>query len=401
MFEQKHELSVVTAVLPNSTANRVVESAVAEEGSTALLWKARGTLLHDHWLKRWLPPIGPVKSMLQLLVPQAEVDRLVSTIVEKGKLHHQATGAVFSTPAEHVYLGSEFQAWPSRAVASSSGRGQHAMRENLNVIYAIVAPEASDRVSKAAIKAGAHGPIIYYGEGKGLRDRLGWLRITKEPVKEVLMVITDKADVEEIFDAMAQAGELHLPGRGFMYRLSIDKGMFNLPSRISHHHYAANMQQIIHAIDHLSGHSHWRDQTSFDIGGQGRGAGLDFLKASAVQLDHQICLTAVVKRDDIHDLMTLLLNAGAPGLNVSYARLFSKTEADHIAGARINEEYGMLRCIVDESLGQQLCHAIEANAEGQGLRDICVTVTNVGRVATYVPTTKDYRVSDENMAEAI
>ena len=214
MFSTQHALSVVTAVLPNSTANRVIES-VAEESRTTLHWKARGTLLHDHWLKRWFPPIGPVKSMLQFLVPTADVDPLVSSIVEESKLHQQATGAVFSTPAEHVYLGSDFQQRSAASSGGTTGGKQHAMRDNLNVIYAIVAPEFTERVSKAAINAGGHGPIIYYSEGKGLRDRLGWLRITKEAVKEVLMVIADQADSEEVFDAMAKAGEMHLPRTWF------------------------------------------------------------------------------------------------------------------------------------------------------------------------------------------
>ena len=250
-------------------------------------------------------------------------------------------------------------------------------------IYAILDPKHSDKVSKAAIRAGAHGPIIYFSEGKGLRDRLGWLRITKESNKEVLMVISDNADADEVFAAMAKAGELHLPGRGFMYRLSIDKGMFNLPSRVSHHHYPANMQQIIHAIDHLSGHSHWRDQVAFDVGNQGRGAGIDALNPSATQHTPQVCLTSVVHRDCVRDLMALLMSAGAPGLNVSYARLLASAQGEAIAGARINEEYGLLRCIVDAPLGESLCKAIEDQAESAKLRDICVTVNSVGGVATY------------------
>ena len=144
------------------------------------------------------------------------------------------------------------------------------------------------------------------------------------------------------------------------------------------------MQQIIHAIDHLSGHSHWRDQTAFDIGGQGRGVGLDFLKTPD-KLDDQICLTGVVKRCEVPNLMDLLLDSGAPGINVSYARLLSKTAVSQIAGARISEEYGMLRCIVDEDMGERLCLAIEEHAEQRGLHDICATVNSVGRVATYVP----------------
>ena len=396
MFNTNHQFSTVTAVLPNSTANRVVEAIVAENGASVLIWKARGTLLHDHWLKRFLPPIGPVKTVLQMLVPKHEVDRVISTVVEKGRLHQQATGAVFSTPCDHVYLGSEFHTWPGSETAVVD-RGDHRLSENLSAIHCVVDHQLSDRIAKAAIDAGGHGPIVYYCEGRGLRDRLGWLRITKEHEQEVLMVIADESDADEIFDAMAKAGELHLPGRGIMYRLSIDKGMFNLPSRVYNHHHDANMQQIINAIDHLTGHAHWRDQEVSDVGGEGRSAGLDFLKQQSPALENQVCLSAIVKRDFTYPLIDMMLDAGAPGLNVTYARFAAAEEQCQVAHARINEEYGVLRCIIDEETAERVCRAIEENAENNGIRDLCMLVNPVPRIARYVPGSKDYREAPKHL----
>lgn len=294
MFEVSHPYSTVTAILPDLTADKVAHEVVAADGTSALLWQARGTLLRDNWWDRWVPPVSPGKTVMQMLVPAAEVRRVVGTISDAAKLHQQASGAVFSTPCDHVYLGAGYHAWPQPdsppgAVANTAG-----LREKLSVIFCTVDHERSDRVARGAIDAGAHGPIVYYVEGRGLRDRLGWLRITKNAEKEVLMVIADEADVEEVFDAMAKAGALHLPGRGFMYRLSIDTGLFNLPSRLSHHHYAANMQQIITAIDHLAGHTHWRDQTVFSVGGNGKGIGLQAPVNPDAGTDH-VCITATVR----------------------------------------------------------------------------------------------------------
>jgi nitrogen regulatory protein PII len=392
MFKNDHKLSTVTAVLPTAASRQVADAVTADKGTNALVWQARGTLLHDHWLKRWVPPISPAKSLLQMIVPDSQVDRLVSTVVEHGKLNYQATGAVFSTPCEHVYLGTEFHTWPGEESASPSN--EHALHENLSVIYCIVGHQLSDRVSRAAINAGAHGPIVYYSEGRGLRDRLGWLRITKEHEKEVLMVICDENDVEDVFDAMAKAGELHLPGHGFMYRLSIDKGMFNLPSRVSHHHYAANMQQIIHTIDHLAGHTHWRDQSVFNVGGNGRGVGLEFLAKEQSALPNQMCLSAVVRRDHMQGLMDLMLDNGAPGLNFTYARYRDFEEASHLSGPQIHHEYAVLRAVTNEACATQICGEIDAHAEPSGVRDLCVMVSPVARVATYVRSAIDYRADD-------
>ena len=390
MFKQAHGYSLVTAVMPNSSSQRVLPALLADEGSNAFTWKARGTLLHDSLWKRFFPPISPAKSMLAMLVPDMEVGGVVNRVVEEGRLHQQATGAVFSTPCDHVFFGPDFHVWPERPGAGLA-RESHALTENLSILYCIVGHQLADKVSKAAIRAGAHGPIVYYSEGRGLRDRLGWLRITKEHEKEVLMVLADESNADEVFDAMALAGELHLPGKGFMYRLSIDKGMFNLPSRVSHHHYDANMQQIINAIDHLSGHTHWRDQSVFDVGGRGRGVGLDSLPKEERVLKDQICISALVARSQCQGVMDMMLDAGAPGLNLTYARFTTSEASASLAGARVNEEYGMPRSIMDAKHAESLCTSVDEVAERLGFTDLCVAVHPVPAVATYVPGGKDYR----------
>lgn len=394
MFKTNHLLSTVTAVLPARSASQVVELALVEEGASALIWNARGTLLQDRWWQRYVPPISPRKNVVQMLVPNQDVDRIVELIAETGNLHKQATGAVFSTPCEHAYVGSTFKSLPNSELASPLP--SQSLNQNLSVVYCIVGRQLSDKVSRAAINAGAHGPIVYYTQGRGLRDRLGWLRITKEAEKELLMVIADEADAEEVFDAMAKAGDLHLPGRGFMYRLPVDKGLFNLPSRVAHHHYEASTQQIIHAIDHLSGHTHWRDQSVFEIGGQARGAGLDFLHEVAPLLQDRVCLSAVVARESTQALMDLMLDNGATGLNLHYARLRSSVaneipEAALVEGAQITSEYGMLRCITDGDSAAHICAVIDAQAEDRGISDCCVLSNSVPRIATYVPGGRDYR----------
>ena len=390
MFTERLPYSTVTAILPSGRSGHVAESLMDDDGGSVLLWRARGTQLTDRWWQRWVPPISPAKSMLHMLVPDSEVDRVVGTIIERGRLCQQAVGAVYSNRCDHVYLGSTYQAWPARSRdsgAAASGR----LKDDLSVIFCIVGHDRSNRVARAAIRAGAHGPIVYYSEGRGLRDRLGWLRITKEHEQEVLMVMADEAQVEEIFDAMAKAGEFHLPGRGLMYRLCVDKGMFNLPSRVAHHHYAASMQQIIHAIDSLQGHTHWRDQAVFDVGVEGRMTGLDFVPADNPALTDQACLSAILRRDDSQPLMDLMLDAGAPGLTMHHARYAASGQQSQIAGACITDEHTMFRCVVDQHTAARVCEALEQNAEGAGITDLCVTVSPVPRVARYVPGAKDYR----------
>lgn len=389
MQQANQSYSTVSAIVPRPAANEVIDAICERDNASVLVWKARGTLVKDHWRRSWLPAVSPARVMLQMLVPDPEVESVVATVVQRSRLDLQATGAVFSSPCQQTYFGSAFKAWPvSEALAGS--RQEVALKNSLNAIFCIVGHASSDRVTRAAMDAGAHGPVVYYCEGRGLRDRVGWLRITKEAEKEVLMVMVDDADVEEVFDAMAKAGGLHLPGRGFMYRVPISAGLYNLPSRVSHHHYEANMQQVINAIDHLTGHTHWRDQGVFELG-QARGSGIELQSNQGAVLEDQRCLTAIVDRDDLQLMMDILLVAGAPGLNLNHSRCIRKPSESESAGTKVAHEYSILRCITSAGLAEQICAHVSESARSAELHDVCMLVNEVPKVATYVPGNKNYR----------
>ena len=382
MFRNNQTLSTITTVLPNSVSKRLMDFVLSKEGTSCLYWKARGTLLHESWLRRILPPIAPAKTMMQLIVPEHAVDRLVDDLVVESKLNMQATGAIFSSQWSHCFVGPDFHTWPQIDAARKEDTAPK-LSQTLNIIHGIVGHKVVDKVIKGAIDSGAHGPIVYYSEGRGLRDRLGWLRITKESEKEVLSIIADDDDVGNIFDAMKKAGEIHLPGRGFMYRLKVGKGVFNIPSRMSHRHHAANIHQIINAIDHLAGHTHWRDQSVFDIGVSGRGVGIDILEKEAQPTTRYFCIEAITTRSNLNPLIDLMLDAGAPGLSFHYAR-YGGDESSTIAKANINEDYAIMRAVAKEQNTPSICKAIEDKAVEQGITDLCVLVNPVEEVATYV-----------------
>lgn len=399
-YAVEQAMSTVTAILPRRQLQRVVDAVTADPGSGALLWDARGTLLHEQWYKRFLPSISPAKGILQLLLPDNEVDRMIGIIVDAGKLHLQSTGAIFCTPCDDLYIGADFHRWPV-PISPTVVDGSHDLRENLDVIVYIVESDRSDAIARAAIRAGSHGPIVYFGEGRGLRDRLGWLRITKQPVKEIITVITDSADAEAVFAAMAKAGQVHLPGRGFMYRIPVEKGMFNLPSIVAQHQYAANMQQIINAIDHLSGHSHWRDQAVFAVGDEGKGAGLEFLgEREAVPQGQQVCQQAIVQRTQAEEMIDIFIEAGVAGINVSHVRHEMAAAEHQIAHAALDTEYSLLRCVMDEADARRVAANVAARAAQAGLQDVCLFRQPVVEVATYVPGARETAAPRPEQARA-
>lgn len=386
MFKNTHQFSVLTTILPHAATQVVADELVEHKHLTALMWRARGTLLHEHWLKKFVPPVSPTKTMMQMIVPQNAVDSTLNKVVDIAKLNYQATGAVFCSPRDNVFVGEDFPLPEEESLAGSTP----VMDSGLYAIYCIVSPRLSDRISKAAIDAGAHGPIVFLSEGRGLRDRLGWLRITKEHDKEVMLVVVDGERADTVFSSMAKAGQLHLPGRGFMYQSAVDRGLFNLPSRAGTRQQEASLQQIIAAIDHLQGHDHWRDRSAHEVGDDGIAAGISLQQEQLYKLD-QFRLFSMVTRSQLQPYMDLLLDNGAPGLNFNVARALTDHDVLLQGESHLSEEYAIVRCIADATTAEQLAAAIETEAAGRGVTDLCASVCPVARVATYVPGRAEFR----------
>ncbi len=387
-------LSSLTAILPQQYADLVIEALIEQPGTNALIWNARGTLLQDRWYKKMLPTISPAKVMLQLLIPTVQLDAALAIVIEKGKLHLQGAGAVFASPCENFWAGSSFHDWPQSALANSADEehpGLLELKRDLQLIHCVVESDQTHAVSKAAVDAGAHGPIVFYGEGRGLRDHLGWLRITKQNDKEILTVLVEEAASREVFAAMASAAEIHLPGRGYMFMMPQERGMFNLPSRAEAKTYDANMQQIINAIDNLSGHTHWRDQSAFNGSEMNRAQQQRARKSRQSYRQNKSSICAVVDREDVDTLIDMMLEAGATGMQISYAKFAANESACELAGAKINKEYAMLRAVRSEQEAIDISATVRRLAEQADLCDLCLFQQPVPLVASYTPGHRDFR----------
>jgi len=387
-------LSSLTAILPQQYANTVIESLIEAPGTSALVWNARGTLLQDVWYKQMLPTISPGKVMLQMLIPSAQLDAALAIVIEKGKLHLQGAGAVFASPCEDFWAGSGFHDWPVNALPDLSSADHPCLldlKRDLCLIHCVVESDQTRAVSKAAIDAGAHGPVVFYGEGRGLRDHLGWLRITKQNGKEILTVLVEEAASKDVFSAMASAADIHLPGRGYMFMLPQERGMFNLPSRAGAKIYDANMQQVINAIDTLSGHTHWRDQSIYNSSENSRSQSMRAKKSRQSYRENKSSICAVVDRDYVDQLIEMMLEAGATGMQINYARFAANETGCEFAGAKINKEYAMLRAVRAESEAAEISATVRRLAEEADLCDLCLFQQPVPLVASYMPGHRNFR----------
>ncbi|WIV13398.1 P-II family nitrogen regulator [Proteiniborus sp. MB09-C3] len=94
----------------------------------------------------------------------------------------------------------------------------------LNVVSIIVIIERgkADYVVKKAKEAGAQGATILYGRGTGTHEAHKLFNIHIESSKEIIIILSEKAKVKPIYDAIVEAGKLNDPGTGIIFTVPIE-----------------------------------------------------------------------------------------------------------------------------------------------------------------------------------
>ena len=146
-------------------------------------------------------------------------------------------------------------------------------------VYCVVQRGEGDTIARSILENGAATPVITYGRGVGIRDKLGLLRITIPPEKEVINLVATPWNAAELLEEMIERGQLDRPGRGFINTYPVRCGLVDTKTMSGSATGAASVDQMISAIDQLTGNLDWR-RTEFQ-GGQTRhffsGMGLNIL----------------------------------------------------------------------------------------------------------------------------
>lgn len=131
--------------------------------------------------------------------------------------------------------------------------------KNLSVITCIMSMSGSgEELAKLALELGTGVPIISFGLGVGLRDRLGLLRITVPAEKEVVRLLVPACDGEGLMRLLIEKGHLNRPGKGFIYCSEVLYGLLDTAISVGPQKHAATMEQVVAAIDALEANTAWR-----------------------------------------------------------------------------------------------------------------------------------------------
>ena len=357
----RHNMSVVNLITSRHRCGKILNELFASGVHHAHISGGRGTLIQDKWYQSLLPMISPELEVIQMVVPDPKVDEVMKLCVQHANLKRSGAGAVYCVPCEDLYAREGFPLWPLYEKERRDEDASTHLNENMTMIQYISQGERTDAICRGAMNVGTHGPIVQYSEGRGLRDRLGWLKITSKPIKEAVTVLVDNVDANLVFAAMSKAGQVQLPGHGLIFSMPVQKAIVNIDSVYSQTRHAASAQQIIKAIDELKGSKEWRAQSEIDMQG-GQAAGLDFLTRStqARVFRNMSRLTVIVDRSKAGEVSHQIQNFGAPGVNIDHAQYH---QPENNQDTRKHTEMSSLRIIMNKDLAKALQQRIAEEIE--------------------------------------
>jgi nitrogen regulatory protein PII len=347
MFAPLENISIVTAVIPQQSAARVLALIFKTYGYSSFQFDARGTVAKDRWYQAFVPMVNPEKEYLQFIVEDHNVDNFIAYVAEIAQLHIPDSGAIFSNRCENFTSNSErFHSVSIASLDVAPVPAIHAKisaKENLSAIFAVVQSGRIENAIRAAMQVGSHGPIVYYAEGRGTRDKIAWLKITKKPYEEVMMVLADAVDKDAIVQAVVSAGRVNVRGGGILYEYPLEKAIVNLPTLMGKRNELASARQMVAAIDELMGNTDWRNTTAMSkvVDNAVMGSSV-----SGQSVDDLSILGLIVPRKHTDNIMDAAIDLGAPGANVNYVKHLAGDQDVDASGFAIHHEMAFVRIVM-------------------------------------------------------
>ena len=161
----------------------------------------------------------------RIYVPSEYETGLVNRIIDATDLKMGGRGCLIVQHIENFQ--SNHLSYITDKLDKFLGRTGRAAQKEHALISCIVPRGEGNALAEALLELGICVPIIFYGTGVGLRDRLGLLRITVPIEKEVIWFIVPASDAILVEKIIIPRAGLDIPGKGFLYTMYIHAPVVN------------------------------------------------------------------------------------------------------------------------------------------------------------------------------
>ncbi len=243
-------------------------------------------------------------ELYRFYVPAELESAAARRVAEGADLYLPGRGTLF---AETVDLLSSAEPVfdPDRIASSCPDSGCERPAEHHTVLCCIVQRGMGEALARTVLEMGLCVPVVSYGEGMGLRNKLGLLRITIPVDKEILYFVVPERDADLMEGVAVHKARLDRPGQGFIYRFNVRAYAVNLRVRSGTRSHAASMEQVISALDELRGSSEWRRFAATKPAKPGKNRG-----SADTGL---VCLSLIAEEGSVGRFVRAAMDAGAGG----------------------------------------------------------------------------------------
>lgn len=364
------ERSRITCVVDSRLAP-LVDAALSDIGlSEAYVQRAKQMSLAE---RRRPIGLGPAADLVE---SRSEIFRIhVPTEYEAAVARHIAEAADLYLPGRGSLFADDVSIESAEAGAlvmpkprSPAERPKRTSRCDL--LCCIVQRGLGSTLARTVLEMGLCVPVISFGKGMGLRNKLGLLRITIPVEKETLYFVVPERDADFLESLLVHKARLDRPGQGFIYRYPVRAYAVNLSVRSGARSHAASMEQVIAALDELRGSSEWRRLGPSKPNAPRHGADQGLA-----------CVSLVAEEGSVGSYVKAAMEAGAGGATLLPLGLRSYgKEAENARASSARETCDL---IVPMGLAEPVLDAVRSAglfSEGSGGR---AEISAVRRAVTY------------------
>jgi len=308
-------------------------------------------------------------DIYRFYVPPKYELQVMSTVATRADLFMAGRGSIYS---EEVTLLRRAELEFNDSLLRELDRAQLPIQTGFAGICCIVQRGDGNLLARSILEMGFSVPVVTYGKGMGIRDKLGLLRITIPVDKEVINFVVNKQDAEEVLRLVSDKARLEHPGRGFIYMFPIRNAVLNTKIHRGAIEQVASIEQIVAAIDELSGNAVWRRRTAASRRMWG--------KKRFPLLTELANYTIIDVEGHTADLVRRAMDAGAGGATLSALRF---EQYAHEAGGTEARSREMSDLIIDKRLVEHILASSLTHGLATEHSNASVELSSVEMASTY------------------
>lgn len=168
-------------------------------------------------------PATHEKDIIFFAIDGSMEDAVTDAVSRAGKLGSSGHGLGFTIHLSKLLGVPHLSARPNDFKKKKGEQAVIKPQNQFHLVVTIVNSGDSDKVIKAAAKAGAEGGTILTGRGTGVNEQQKFMNFTIDPEKDVVLTLIPDSYTDAVIESIENAVDLNAPGKGIAFLIDVEK----------------------------------------------------------------------------------------------------------------------------------------------------------------------------------